>query len=101
MGDVAATLRGLLQELFVDRFPEVTLGGAGLYQTVRFKTPETAAAIAQVSNHKGVFFGGGLPGTLIVAPPLDVDASIATTLRRTLEPLLDNVNRTPSGEHLS
>jgi len=92
MGEAAAALRGLMQELFVDRFPDVTLGGAGLYQTVRFKTPETADAIAQVTSHMGVYFGSGLPGTLIVAPPLDVEVAIVTTLRRTLEPLLDNLN---------
>ena len=94
MGDAATALRELLQQLFVDRFPGVSLGGAGLYQTVRFGAPATAAAIVQISSHKGVFFGTGRPGTLIAAPPLDIEAHmIATALRQTLDPLVDNLLR--------
>jgi acetylornithine/succinyldiaminopimelate/putrescine aminotransferase len=92
MEPAATALRELLQHLFVDRFPGASLGGAGLYQTVRFSAPATAAAIVQVSSHKGVFFGSGRPGTIIAAPPLDIEAHvIATVLRRTLEPLIDNL----------
>ncbi len=91
--DAAATaLRDLLQQVFACRFEGAQLGGAGLYQTISFRDPETAATISQICGRLGVFFGRGRPGTLIAAPPLDIEApAIATAIRSTIEPLIDHM----------
>jgi len=90
MGEAAAALRELLRRLFADRFEGASLGGAGLYQTVRFRDPATAATIVQMCAQRGVFLGRGRPGTIIAAPPLDIQApEIATGLRAAIEPLID------------
>lgn len=70
--------------------PGVRSGGAGLFRTLSFATPEVSARVAEIAVSKGVRLGSGRPGTLILAPPLDVDPEglrtrVAPALRRALE----------------
>ncbi|MCA9659399.1 MAG: aminotransferase class III-fold pyridoxal phosphate-dependent enzyme, partial [Myxococcales bacterium] len=87
----ARALREALRDLFTGRFAGASIGGLGLYQTIRFADAETAVSVHQICQRRGVFFGRGRPGTLIAAPPLDLPPPmIATTLRGTIEPLIDD-----------
>ncbi|MCA9634800.1 MAG: hypothetical protein KC420_02065, partial [Myxococcales bacterium] len=73
-------------------FSGASLGGAGLYRTVSFPDPAVATAIQHVCSRRGLFFGVGRPGTLIAAPPLDVQGpSLVTTVRSMLDPLIDDI----------
>ncbi|MCB9566480.1 MAG: aminotransferase class III-fold pyridoxal phosphate-dependent enzyme [Myxococcales bacterium] len=88
----ADALAELLRRSLVERFPGASLGGAGLYRTVSFPDPAVATAIQHVCSRRGLFFGVGRPGTLIAAPPLDVQGpSLVTTVRSMLDPLIDDI----------
>lgn len=85
LGEAIDALDELLRDDVQGAFPDVRLGGLGLYRTITFPEPALAEAVDQACLHRGLYLGNGLPDTLVFAPPLTiVPQTITGDLRRRL-----------------
>ncbi len=88
LAEASESLGALLEMLVPAHFAGTVVGGLGLYRTLTFEDAADAEAVRAACRKRGLVLGTGLPGTLIVAPPLSIDGATIQGLRRRLNAAL-------------
>ncbi len=84
LAEASESLGALLEMLVPAHFAGTVVGGLGLYRTLTFEDAADAEAVRAACRKRGLVLGTGLPGTLVVAPPLSIDGATIQGLRRRL-----------------
>lgn len=84
--DLAGAIASL-EAMLVGLAPKLgaTVGGLGLFRTLRFADEDAAAGFVASAREAGVALGRGAPSVVVFAPPLDVDDDAIARVAAALE----------------